>query len=189
MIILLALLNDIPILAIAYDNTKIAKNPVRWDMKEMLVLSSWLGIAGVLSSFAIFYITMVYLKSHPETALFLPDVPNWININDETNWLGFVQSLFFAKMVVAGHGTIYNTRIDNWFFKKPYPSLILFLATFSTRVIGTIISVYGFGLITPIGWDWAIFMWIYALTWFVFNDFVKILVLKYYRKVKGIEVI
>ena len=184
MIILLALLNDIPILAIAYDNTKIAKNPVRWDMKEMLVLSSWLGIAGVLSSFAIFYITMVYLKSHPETALFLPDVPNWININDETNWLGFVQSLFFAKMVVAGHGTIYNTRIDNWFFKKPYPSLILFLATFSTRVIGTIISVYGFGLITPIGWDWAIFMWIYALTWFVFNDFVKILVLRYYRKVK-----
>ena len=189
MIILLALLNDIPILAIAYDNTKIAKNPVRWDMKEMLVLSSWLGIAGVLSSFAISYITMVYLKSHPETALFLPDVPNWININDETNWLGFVQSLFFAKMVIAGHGTIYNTRIDNWFFKKPYPSLILFLATFSTRVIGTIISVYGFGLITPIGWDWAIFMWIYALTWFVFNDFVKILVLKYYRKVKGVEVI
>ena len=189
MIILLALLNDIPILAIAYDNTKIAKNPVRWDMKEMLVLSSWLGIAGVLSSFAIFYITMVYLKAHPETAVFLPDVPNWININDETNWLGFVQSLFFAKMVVAGHGTIYNTRIDNWFFKKPYPSLILFLATFSTRVIGTIISVYGFGLITPIGWDWAIFMWIYALSWFVFNDFVKILVLKYYRKVKGVEVI
>ena len=184
MIIILALLNDIPILAIAYDNTKIEKKPVRWDMKEMLVLSSWLGIAGVLSSFAIFYITMVYLKAHPETAVFLPDVPNWININDETNWLGFVQSLFFAKMVVAGHGTIYNTRIDNWFFKKPYPSLILFLATFSTRVIGTIISVYGFGLITPIGWDWAIFMWIYALTWFVFNDFVKILVLRYYRKVK-----
>ena len=189
MIIILALLNDIPILAIAYDNTKIEKKPVRWDMKEMLVLSSWLGIAGVLSSFAIFYITMVYLKAHPETAVFLPDVPNWININDETNWLGFVQSLFFAKMVVAGHGTIYNTRIDNWFFKKPYPSLILFLATFSTRVIGTIISVYGFGLITPIGWDWAIFMWIYALSWFVFNDFVKILVLKYYRKVKGVEVI
>jgi H+-transporting ATPase len=189
MIIILALLNDIPILAIAYDNTKIEKKPVRWDMKEMLVLSSWLGIAGVLSSFAIFYITMVYLKAHPETAVFLPDVPNWININDETNWLGFVQSLFFAKMVVAGHGTIYNTRIDNWFFKKPYPSLILFLATFSTRVIGTIISVYGFGLITPIGWNWAIFMWIYALTWFVFNDFVKILVLKYYRKVKGVEVI
>ena len=70
MIIILALLNDIPILAIAYDNTKVEKRPVRWDMKEMLILSSWLGIAGVLSSFMIFYITMIYLKAHPESAIF-----------------------------------------------------------------------------------------------------------------------
>jgi len=189
MIIILALLNDIPILAIAYDNTKIRRKPVRWDMHEMLVLSSWLGIAGVISSFLIFYITMVYLKAHPESLAFLPNVPNWINVNDEKAWLGFVQSLFFAKLVIAGHGTIYNTRIDDWFFKKPWPSLILFGATFSTRVIGTIIAVYGFGLMTPIGWGWGLFMWAYALTWFVFNDAVKMAVLKYYRKTKGIEVI
>ncbi len=92
-------------------------------------------------------------------------------------------------MVIAGHGTIYNTRIDDWFFKKPYPSLLLFLATFSTRIIGTIIAVYGFGLMMPIGVKWALFMWIYALLWFVFNDMAKITVLRYYRKIKGVEVI
>ncbi|BAF70041.1 plasma-membrane proton-efflux P-type ATPase [Nitratiruptor sp. SB155-2] len=189
MIIVLALLNDIPILAIAYDNTKVRKMPVRWDMHEMLVLSSWLGVAGVISSFLIFYIVMVYLKTHPESAHFLPDVPIWVNMQDNDAWLSFVQSIFFAKMVIAGHGTIYNTRIDDWFFKRPWPSWILFGATFSTRVLGTIIAVYGFGLMMPIGWDWAIFMWAYALTWFVFNDAVKMAVLKYYRKVKGIEVI
>ncbi len=189
MIIVLALLNDIPILAIAYDNTKVREKPVRWDMHEMLVLSSWLGIAGVMSSFLIFYITMVYLKTHPESAHFLPDVPVWIDVHDEKSWLGFVQTAFFVKLVVAGHGTIYNTRIDDWFFKKPWPSWILFIATFSTAVIGTIIGVYGFGLMTPMGWDWALFMWAYALSWFVFNDAVKMAVLKYYRKVKGIEVI
>ena len=189
MIIVLALLNDIPILTIAYDNTKVRKMPVRWDMHEMLILSSWLGIAGIASSFLIFYIVMVYLKAHPESAYFLPNVPLWIDMNNQEQWLSFVQSIFFAKMVIAGHGTIYNTRIDDWFFKRPWPSWILFGATFSTAVIGTIISVYGFGLMTPIGWEWAIFMWIYALTWFVFNDIVKIIVLKYYRKVRGIEVI
>ena len=189
MIIVLALLNDIPILAIAYDNTKVREKPVRWDMHEMLVLSSWLGIAGVMSSFLIFYITMVYLKTHPESAHFLPDVPVWIDVHDEKSWLGFVQTVFFVKLVVAGHGTIYNTRIDDWFFKKPWPSWILFFATFSTAIIGTIIGVYGFGLMTPMGWDWALFMWAYALSWFVFNDAVKMAVLKYYRKVKGIEVI
>jgi len=54
-----------------------------------------------------------------------------------------IQSMMFAKLVVAGHGTIYNTRIDDWFWKKPYPSWILFLATFSTRIAGTLIAVYG----------------------------------------------
>ncbi|SMC09687.1 plasma-membrane proton-efflux P-type ATPase [Nitratiruptor tergarcus] len=189
MIIVLALLNDIPILAIAYDNTKVRKKPVRWDMHEMLVLSSWLGVAGVASSFLIFYIVMVYLKTHPESAWFLPHVPLWVDMHDEKQWLAFVQSIFFAKMVIAGHGTIYNTRIDDWFFKRPWPSWILFGATFSTRVIGTIIAVYGFGLMMPIGWDWGLFMWAYALTWFVFNDAVKMAVLRYYRRIKGIEVI
>ncbi|RMD70613.1 MAG: HAD family hydrolase, partial [Gammaproteobacteria bacterium] len=56
MIIILALLNDIPILAIAYDNTKINLNPVRWNMPEVLTVSSVLGITGVLSSFLLFYI-------------------------------------------------------------------------------------------------------------------------------------
>ena len=55
-----------------------------------------------------------------------------------------IQSLMFAKLVVAGHGTIYNTRIDDWFWKKPYPSRLVFRATFSTRIQGTFIAVYGF---------------------------------------------
>ncbi len=116
-------------LAIAYDNTRVRKHPVRWDMHEVLVMASWLGIAGVLSSFLLFWYLMVH----------------------EDYDIAFVQSLFFAQLVVAGHGTIYNTRIGDWFFKRPWPSWILFLATFSSRVVGTIISVYGFGLMEPSG--------------------------------------
>ncbi|RMD80448.1 MAG: HAD family hydrolase [Gammaproteobacteria bacterium] len=163
MIIVLALLNDIPILAIAYDNTKIRPRPIRWDMGQVLVMASWLGAAGVLSSFVLFWYVMEHLK--------LP--------------VDFVQSVFFAKLVIAGHGTIYNTRIDDWFFKRPWPSWILFTATFSSRVAGTIIAAEGFGLMTPIGWEWALGMWAYALSWFVFNDAVKMAVLRYYRRRKA----
>ncbi len=159
MIIILALLNDIPIMTIAYDHTKIRETPVRWDMKEVFVLASWLGLAGVLSSFTLFWILI--------SLMHLP--------------LDFVQSAFFAKLVIAGHGTIYNTRIDDWFWKRPWPSWTLFNATFVSRVLGTIIAIYGFGLMEPIGWAWGAAMWIYALVWFVFNDVVKMGVLKYYR--------
>ena len=160
MIIILALLNDIPIMTIAYDNTKVREQPVRWDMKEVFILASWLGLAGVLSSFMLFWILI--------SLMHLP--------------LDFVQSAFFAKLVIAGHGTIYNTRIDDWFWKRPWPSWTLFNATFFSRVAGTVIAVYGFGLMEPIGWEWAIWMWAYALTWFVFNDAVKMAVLRYYRR-------
>jgi len=159
MIIVLALLNDLPILAIAYDNTKVREEPVRWDMKEMLVLSTWLGLAGVLSSFGIFAFVMYYLK--------LP--------------LEFVQSIFFVKLVVAGHGTIFNTRIDDWFFKQPRPSFTLWSASLVSAIAGTVVAIYGFNLMTPIGWEWAGYMWAYAFVWFLFNDVVKVGVLKFYR--------
>ena len=167
MIIILALLNDIPIMTIAYDNTKVREKPVRWDMKEVFILASWLGLAGVLSSFALFWVLM--------SLMHLP--------------LDFVQTAFFAKLVIAGHGTIYNTRIDDWFWKRPWPSWTLFNATFFSRVAGTIIAVYGFDLMEPIGWEWALAMWVYALIWFVFNDAIKMIVLRYYRKKLGMDII
>ncbi len=157
MIIILALLNDIPILAIASDHTKVDTKPVRWNMPEILTISSVLGIAGVVSSFLLFYI-LLEMKFSTE----------------------MIQSMFFAKLVIAGHGTIYNTRIDDWFWKKPYPSWLLFNATFSTRVLGTLIAVYGV-FITPIGWEYAMWMWAYALAWFVFNDAVKVAAYKFLR--------
>lgn len=91
------------------------------------------------------------------------------------------QTLFFAKLVVAGHGTIYNTRIGDWFWRRPYPSRILFIATFSTRVIGTLIAVYGI-FMTPIGWGWAGLMWAYAIGWFVVNDVSKMGALRILRR-------
>ena len=158
MIIILALLNDIPILAIAYDHTKVQANPVRWNMREMLTVASTLGVSGLASSFTLFAILVSLNLPHD-----------------------LVQSLFFAKLTVAGHGTIYNTRIDNWFWKKPYPSWTLFIATFSTRIIGTLIAVYGF-MITPIGWEWAGLMWLYAMIWFVLNDGIKMLTYRILRR-------
>ena len=167
MIVILALLNDIPIMTIAYDNTKVREKPVRWDMKEVFVLATWLGLAGVLSSFTLFWITM--------SLMHLP--------------LDFVQSAFFVKLIVAGHGTIFNTRIDEWFFKRPFPSMRLAWASFLSALAGTVGGVYGFGLMMPIGWGWAAALWAYAFVWFVFNDVVKMSVLRYYRKREGIEVI
>jgi H+-transporting ATPase len=150
MIILLALLNDIPILTIAYDRTKVLKQPVRWKMAELLTVSTMLGVIGVVASFGLFYI-LVEMK-----------FPN-----------GEIQSLIFLKLVVAGHFTIFLTRTDDWFWKRPFPSWILLHASFWSAVLATLIVVYGV-FVTPVGWKYALWVWGYALGWVAFNDMVKI---------------
>ena len=161
MIILLAFLNDLPILTIAYDNTKVNDQPVRWNMPEVMTIATVLGVLGVVASFGIFYLARDYFL--------LPT--------------GVVQSVIFLKLVVAGHLTIFVTRVDDHFWKKPYPSLLFFSTTFATKIIGTLFAVYGIFLV-PIGWKYALWIWAYALAWFVFNDFVKVGVYKLLRRDK-----
>ena len=150
MIILLALLNDIPILAIAYDNTRIHQTPVRWNMRELLTVSSVLGITGVVSSFILFFILQEK------------------GMDEEV-----IRTLLFLKLIIAGHSTLYITRAEGWFWQRPWPSPLLFWATFGTEIFGTLIAVYGI-FITPIGWEYALLIWAYALIWFLINDAVKV---------------
>ena len=65
MVVLLALLNDLPIMMIAYDNAPIAPQPVRWDMTRVLTIASVLGGYGVLSSFVLFWVVRNYLALSP----------------------------------------------------------------------------------------------------------------------------
>jgi H+-transporting ATPase len=157
MIILLALLNDLPILAIAYDNTKVSQRPVRWNMSEMLTVSTVLGVTGVIGSFLLFFILKENGFSEP-----------------------MIQSMMFLKLIVAGHSTLYITRTEGWFWQRPFPAPLLFGATFGTEIIGTLIAVYGV-FITPIGWEYALWMWAYALTWFFVDNAAKMLAYKLLR--------
>ena len=158
MIILLALLNDIPILAIAYDRTRVSQQPVRWKMIDLLTVSTMLGVIGVIASFSLFYI-LVELK-----------LPN-----------DMIQSLIFLKLVVAGHATIFLTRTEDWFWKRPFPSRLLLHASFWSAVLATLIVVYGI-LVAPVGWDYAIWIWGYALAWVVVNDMVKMWAYRFLKR-------
>jgi len=43
-----------------------------------------------------------------------------------------------------------------------------------TQIIATAIAVSGL-LMTPLGWGWAVFVWLYAVAWFLVTDRVKLL--------------
>ncbi len=152
MIVLLAILNDIPIMAIAFDNVPTPDHPVRWDMRRVLCLALVLGIGGVISSFLLFWYVERVMQFPAE----------------------MVQTFMFLKLLVAGHMTIFLTRNKGALWQKPYPSLTLFGALEATQVVGTLIAVYGF-LVYPIGWGYALLIWGYALIWLLILNGVKII--------------
>lgn len=158
MIVLLAILNDVPIMTIAFDNVIVPQNPVRWNMKRVLTISSVLGVLGVFSSFLLFLFIYEYL-----------DMPQ-----------SMVQPIIFLKLLVAGHFTIFLTRNTGWFWQRPFPNWRLFVACEATQILGTLAAVYGF-LVPPIGWTYALAIWAYSIIWFVFNNAVKVLTYRWLR--------
>jgi len=156
-IILLALLNDIPVMAIAYDNAPIAPKPMRWHLSETLFIAVILGVSGLVASFALFY---------------------WLNINGFS--IAIIQSILFLKLDVSGHSTLYLTRTGRkHFWEKPYPSLKFFIPAFGSRMIGTVIVLTGL-FIEQLSVETVIYVWIYATIWFVVNDFIKVKSYKLY---------
>jgi H+-transporting ATPase len=159
MLVILALLNDLPIMMIAYDNAKIAASPVRWDMRKVLTIATVLGLAGVVSSFLLLWIGLDVLHLSTPT----------------------VYTLIFLKLAVAGHMTLYLARTgEEHFWIRPLPSYRLFLATELTQIAATILAAYGI-LMHPLGWALAGIVWGYAFMFFLFNDNVKVLVCKALR--------
>jgi H+-transporting ATPase len=150
MIVLLAILNDGAILSIAYDNTHYSNQPESWSMRKVLGVATTLGIFGVIASFGLFYLgEAVFHLNH--------DV---------------IQTLMYLKLSVAGHLTVFVARTRGPFWSiKPAP--ILLMAVLGTQLAATLIAVYGL-FMTPLGWQWAGFVWAYALAWFVLNDRVKL---------------
>jgi H+-transporting ATPase len=154
MIILLAFFNDIPIMAIAFDNTLVDPNPVKWNMRRVLTLSTVLGLTGVMGSF-----------------LMLIIAKNWLRLS-----IPEIQTFIFLKMAVAGHLTLFVTRTPRMFMKKPYPAPILFWSTVVTKLLATLFVVYPFGLIAPIHWRDVGLVWAYCFAWLFMGDLAKLAV-------------
>jgi H+-transporting ATPase len=119
-------------------------------MRAVLGVASVLGVAGVAASFGLFYLAERIFHLGRDT----------------------IQSLMYLKLSVAGHLTVFVTRTRGPFWSLA-PSPVLAIAVLGTQAVATLIAVYGF-FMAGIGWQWALFVWGYALAWFVVNDRVKL---------------
>jgi len=151
MIVMLALLNDGAILSIAYDNVQYKNQPESWNMHMVIGIATVLGVVGPIAAFGLFYLgDKVFHLDHPH-----------------------IQTLMYLMLSVGGHLTIFQARTRGPFWSVR-PARILLMAVLGTQALATVIAVYGI-LMTPLGWGWALFVWGYAVIWFLVTDQVKLL--------------
>ena len=158
MIIILALLDDIPIMTIAYDNTRIDPQPVHWQMGRVLSVSTVLGIMSVVETFGLLLIGMFFLNEELFGVIIDPE---------------HLQTMIFLQLVVGGHLLLFVTRTANWFFMRPFPSVQLFWAIIGTQLFAALMC--GFGWEVPqLPWILILAVWLYNVGWMFIQDVTKI---------------
>ena len=164
MIIALALLDDVPIMTIAFDNAEVSRKPDRWNMRRVLIVSSVLGLLAVVQSFGLLFIgDSLYGLGKPE-----------------------LQTLMFLQLVAGGHLMLFVMRTPHPFWKPPYPNPMLFTAIVATQILAVLICAFGW-LVPALAWDLIGWVWVYNLIWMAAQDSVKLLVYRVLddRRTKG----
>ncbi len=156
LIILLALLNDLPIMTIAYDNTWLQPTPARWQMRRVLTVATVLGTVGVIETFLLLYIAMRWFD--PSRAQ--------------------LQSLIFLKLAVAGHLTLFVARTKRPMLTPPFPAPVLLGAVLATQTLAVLIVGFGW-FVAPIPWTYIGLVWVYAIAWVFVEDAAKLMVYRH----------
>lgn len=149
-IILIALLNDIPIISLAFDRVQIAHRPSKINVQQRFVLSSLFGLVGVVNSILLF----VLVKNI------------W-----QLDW-HIIQTMYFLKLTVSGHLLIYVAHTkERWW--KFLPSKEVFWATTATQLIATVFAFTGFLMPGKLHL-WQIgFIWLWAFFFMQISEIVK----------------
>ena len=151
MLVALALLDDVPIMTIAYDNTDPDPSPVRWNRERTFMVSITLGVMAVIQSFGLLTLGMKVL--HLDSA--------------------HLQSMLFLQLLVGGHLLLLLTRTKKAFWAPPHPSWQLLGAVVGTQILAVLMC--GFGWLVPaLPWHLIAWVWVYNLIWMVVQDGVKL---------------
>ena len=152
MIVAMSLLDDVPIMTIAYDNTPVSKKPIRWRMPHLLGVAAVLGLFSIAESFGLLLIGIRVLS--------LEHLQDYFGLTTEAQ----LQTVMFLQLVAGGHLLLFVTRTERWFLLPPFPAAPLVWAILLTQVVAVLMCAFGW-LVAPIPWKLIGWVWAYNLAW------------------------
>ncbi|KAL2914523.1 hypothetical protein HK105_205872 [Polyrhizophydium stewartii] len=159
LIILIAVLNDVATLVIAFDHTLISDRPDKWRLGQLMLLSFILGALLMGISFAHYFVARDAFGVTPAQ----------------------LQTIMYLQISSCPHFVIFSTRLPTWFWKAA-PSPLFVIAVGGTQVFAMFMSVYGVSFFdaVPIGWGWGVSVLAISTACFMLLDIVKVLVIRHW---------
>ena len=157
LIIILALLNDISMIPVAYDNAKATTKPQMPDSRKLLMGSLFYGIVHSAAGLGFIYI----LADRAE-------LKQQLDVHSQCTQA--TQGFIWFHLVLVTELMIFSVRAPSFFFLS-MPSPVLVLSVLLTCIIGALISVYGTNL-SGVNMAWVI---VYNAIMLILVDMAKIL--------------
>ncbi|MDE2172611.1 MAG: metal-transporting ATPase, partial [Patescibacteria group bacterium] len=148
-IILIALLNDVPIISLAFDRVAVPHSPAAINVRQRLILSLLFGLTGIGNSLILLWVAISIF--HAPWAV--------------------IQTLFFLKLTVSGHMLLYVAHTEKPWYRF-LPSSQVIWATSLTQAVATALSLLGI-FVTAIPWQYAVFVWIWSFGWMQVSELAK----------------
>jgi H+-transporting ATPase len=193
MIILLAVFNDFPIMAIASDKVKFSPKPEKWNMRRVIGIASIVGFLDVFFTLALFAFCYNYLLKDVMTPQALHDAKDLAidNYQHCAQWIKNIlpsltyeklQTVAFLQLLIAGNLTIFVCRTVGHFWSIA-PGKGLFWASLVSKVFVSLVC-YDFGgaefagcwgYIPPLAWQYIVLVWVYAFVErMIISDLMKV---------------
>ncbi|HWC57393.1 MAG TPA: HAD hydrolase family protein, partial [Candidatus Paceibacterota bacterium] len=147
-LILVAFLNDIPIISLAFNRVTYTVRPEGVPVRKRFKISLLFGIIGVLQSIILFVILRHF--GYP---------------------LAVIQTAFFLKLIISGHMLVFvaHTQKRWWRF---FPSRPVILATLATSILASLVASFGI-FMTALSTTLLGFVWLWALGWMQISELAK----------------
>lgn len=178
-IVIITILNDVSIITIARDKVIPATSPQGWDLPQMSVIASIIGLVATISSLILLIAGLnaadgfdnTYSKLFGESATVFTVEKHFLQYDT-------LIMLLYLKISVSDFLTVFAAR-TKWFFWERRPGYALFAAFILATTVSS--SIAGAGTIPdktfrmlPISGKAVGLVWAYNLVFFLFQDVVKI---------------
>ena len=168
LVIILALLNDISMLPVAYDNADATAKPQLPNTTKLILVSLYYGL--IHSVLALIFLFLI--GNSPTNNGLTSNVDFAACAEGDRKTSGFI----WLHLVIVTELAIFSVRAPSFFFLS-MPNLMLVVSVFATCIGASIYAVFGSGIT---GWA-VLWIWVFNLVSFVVVDAGKI----YFRRIIG----